>query len=245
LSSLFFTGKIKNRGKILNRPTLALLRIVPAVLILFPAFRIFPPSSLGPPRWWDVELGLTVNGQYSVREADAAYAGEFLFKAAWSGSMEKDDSDYLLYHSGLETLRWEAREKVSSKGGQKVLTEKDFDDRPVFRMNYVLNENGVLRFNFIVEGFPVPRSGAGEKFDLILPASKSEEGGHSPPEYDVSIAEGSNEIAFEEKTIRTGPAERAFSWEWKRYTPSLRQGINVVLFNSHKADVKITITPRY
>lgn len=230
---------------ILNRPTLTLLRIVPAVLFLFPAFMTSPSSSLGPPRWWDVELGLTVKGQYSVREADAAYTGDYLFKAAWSGSMEKDDSDYLLYHSGCETLRWEAQEKVASKSGIKVHTEKDFDDRPVFRMNYVLNENGILRFNFIVEGFPVPRSGAGEKFGLLLPASKTEEGGLSPSGYDVSVAEGSNEIAVEEKTIRTGPIERTFSWEWKRYEPSFRPGVNVVLFNDHRADVKITITPRF
>jgi hypothetical protein len=224
---------------------MALVRMIPAVFFLFPAFSTSDLSSLGPPRWWDVELSLNVKGQYSVREADAAYAGEFLYEAAWSGSMEKDDSDYLLYHSGSETLRWEAREEVSSGGGQKVLTEKDFDDRPVLRMNYVLNENGVLRFNFIVDGFPVPRSGAGEKFDLILPASKKEEGGLSPSGYDASVARGSNEIVFEEKTIRSGPAERTFHWEWKRYQPSSGQEIAVVLFNSHKADVKITITPRY
>jgi hypothetical protein len=227
---------------IMNRTTLALFRMIPAVFFLFPVFHASGQLS---PRWWDVELRLTVKGQYSVREADAAYAGEFLYEAAWSGSMEKDDSDYLLYHSGSEILRWEAREKVSSGGGQKVLTEKDFDDRPVLRMNYVLNENGILRFNFIVDGFPVPRSGAGEKFDLILPASKEEEGSLSPSGYDASIARGSNEIVFEEKTIRTGPAERSFRWEWKRYQPSSGQEIAVVLFNSHKAEVKITITPRY
>jgi len=236
---------IREVSDIMNRTTMALFRMIPAVFFLFPAFGTSNPSSLGPPRWWEVELRLTVKGQYSVREADAAYAGEFLYEAAWSGSMEKDDSDYLLYHSGSETLRWEAREKVSSGGGQKVLTEKDFDDRPVLRMNYVLNENGILRFNFIVDGFPVPRSGAGEKFDLILPASKEEEGSLSPSGYDASIARGSNEIVFEEKTIRTGPAERSFRWEWKRYQPSSGQEIAVVLFNSHKAEVKITITPRY
>jgi hypothetical protein len=229
----------------MNRTTTALLRMIPAVLFLFPSFRTSDPSSLGPPRWWDVELSLTVKGQYSLREADAAYAGEFSYEAAWSGSMEKDDSDYLLYHSGSETLLWEAREKVSSGAGQKVLTEKDFDDRPAFRMNYVLNDNGILRFNFIVDGFPVPRSGPGEKFDLILPASKEEEGHPSPSGYDASVVGGSNEIVFEEKTIRTGPAERAFSWEWKRYQPSSGPGIAVVLLNNHKAEVKVAITPRY
>jgi hypothetical protein len=84
-----------------------------------------------------------------------------------------------------------------------------------------------------------------DKFDLILPASKEEEGSLSPSGYDASIARGSNEIVFKEKTIRSGPAERTFRWEWKRYQPSSGQGIVVVLFNSHKAEVKITITPRY
>ncbi len=186
-----------------------------------------------------------MKGQYSVREADAACAGEFLYEAAWSGSMEKDDSDYLLYHSGSETLRWEAREKVSSGSGQKVLTEKDFDARPAFRMNYVLNENGILRFDFIVDGFPVPQSGAGKKFDLILPASKKEEGGLSPSGYDDSVVKGSNEIVFEENIVQAGLVERAFRWEWKRYQPSSGPGAPAVLFNSHKAEVKVAITPRY
>lgn len=219
--------------------------MIPVVLILFPASQVPGQSFVQSPRWWDVELSLTVRGQYSIREEGAVCAGEFLYEAAWSGSMEKDDTDYLLYHSGSETLRWEIREKIASGGNQKVLTEKDFDDRPVFRMNYVLNENGVLRFVFIVEGFPVPRGGAGEKFDLILPASKKEEGGLSPSGYDAFVAKGSNEVVFEEKKIRTGPVERAFRWEWKRYQPSSGPGAPVVLFNSHKAEVKIAITPRY
>jgi len=237
--------KIMEVSDIMNRTTLALFRMIPAVFFLFPVFYAsgqLPPRS---PRWWDVELRLTVKGQYSVRETDAACAGEFFYEAAWSGSMEKDDTDYLLYHSGSETLRWEIREKIASGGNQKVLTEKDFDDRPVFRMNYVLNENGVLRFVFIVDGFPVPRGGAGEKFDLILPASKKEEGGLSPSGYDAFVAKGSNEVVFEEKKIRTGPVERAFRWEWKRYQPSSGPGAPVVLFNNHKVEVKIAITPRY
>lgn len=237
--------KMGKAGEIMNRPIVILFRMIPAVFFLFPVFHASGQLSPRPPRWWDVEVRLTVKGQYSVREADAACAGEFLYEATWSGSMEKDDADFLLYHSGSETLRWEAREKVSSGGEQKILTEKDFNDRPAFRMNYVLNESGILRFNFIVDGFPVPRSGAGEKFDLILPASKKEEGGLSPSGYDTSVAKGSNEIVFEEKMVRAGPVERAFRWEWKRYQPSSGPGAPVVLFNSHKAEIKITITPRY
>jgi hypothetical protein len=84
-----------------------------------------------------------------------------------------------------------------------------------------------------------------EKFDLILPASKKEEGGFSPSGYDASVARGSNELVFGEKTIRTGPAERTFRWEWKRYQPSSGREIAVVLFDSHEAEVKIAITPRY
>jgi hypothetical protein len=87
--------------------------------------------------------------------------------------------------------------------------------------------------------------GTGEKFDLILPASKKEEDSLSPSGYDASVAKGSNEIVFEEKMVRAGPVERAFRWEWKCYEPSSGRGAPVVLFNSHKAEVKITITPRY
>ena len=232
-------------GEIMNRPIITLFRMIPVVFFLFLGFYASGQLSPRPPRWWDVELRLTVKGQYSVREADAACAGEFLYEAAWSGSMEKDDSDYLLFHQGSKTLRWEAREKTSSGGGQKVLTERDFDARPVFRMNYILKENGILRFDFIVDGFPVPRTGAGNKFDLILPASKKEEGGLSPSGYDASVVKGSNEIVIEENMVRAGLVQRAFRWEWKRYQPSSGPGVPVVLFNGHKAEVKVAITPRY
>jgi hypothetical protein len=91
----------------------------------------------------------------------------------------------------------------------------------------------------------VPRSGAGEKFDLILPASKKEEGGLSPSGYDASVVKGSNEIVIEENIVQAGLVERAFRWEWKRYQPSSGRGAPIVLFNSHKAEVKVAITPRY
>ena len=229
----------------MHRPTLALIRMIPVVFFLFPISQAPGQSSVHSPRWWDVELSLTVRGQYSVREEGAVCAGEFLYETAWSGTMEKDDADYILYHSGSEILRWEAREKIASGSDQKALTEKDFDDRPVFRMNYVLNENGVLRFLFSVDGFPVPRGGTGKKFDLILPASKKEDGSLSPSGYDASVVKGSNEVVFEEKLVRAGPAERTFRWEWKRYQPSSGPGAPVVLLNTHAAEVKVAIAPRY
>lgn len=230
-------------GEIMDRPNVTYLRMIPAFICLFPLFHASGQPAPRSPRQWDIELRLAATGRYSVRDADAACAGEFLYEATWSGSMEKDDADFLLYHSGAETLRWEAHEEVSSGGEQRVLTEKDFDDRPEFRMNYVLNENGVLRFDFIVDGFPVPRGGSGEKFDLILPASKKEGGGASPYGYDDFVTKGSNEVVIEEKIVLSGAAERTFHWEFMRYQPSSGPATPTVLFNSHNAEVKIAITP--
>jgi hypothetical protein len=229
----------------LKHQTLTLFRMIPVVFLLFPTSLASGQSSLHSPQWSDVEINLTVKGQYSIREEGTVYAGDFLFETTWSGTMEKDDDDYILYHTDSEILRWEVREKIATGGDQKVLTEKDFGGGPMFRMDYVLNENGVLRFVFVVDGFPVPRGGIGEKFDLILPASKKEGGGLSPSGYDASVVKGSNEVVFEEKMVRAGPAERAFQWEWKRYQPSSGPGVPVVLLNTHAAEVKIAITPRY
>jgi hypothetical protein len=195
------------------------------------------------PAWWDVRIRLETRGRYAVTQDMTDFSGEYAYEALWSGIMEGDGPDYILYHASPETLRWEMKERPGRDGAGGILSEKDFPVHPVFRMNYVLGEAGRLRFFFTVEGFPVPRNDSPEKFALILPCSRKESPASSAAGYDAAVSGGSNDISLDERELRNGPIESVFRWEWKRYTPSSAPPPAGPLFNTHEARVTLTITP--
>ncbi len=215
-----------------------------AALVLLPvAARCRDASGAGGPAWWDVRIRLETRGRYALIRDAKSVSGEYAYEVLWSGSMEGDDADYLLYHAALETLRWEMKERSGTDGAGGLLSEKDFPVRPVFRMNYVLGVRGRLHFFFCVEGFAVPRNDAPERFDLILPCSQKESSASASAGYDEAVSEGSNDVSLDEKELRKGPAKRVFRWKWKRYQPSSAPPPAGPLLNSHEATVTLTVTP--
>jgi hypothetical protein len=225
-------------------PKTSLLRSVAALGL---AALVFLPSRGIPgwdgPAWWDVRIRLEARGRYAVTRDATDFSGEYAYEALWSGSMERDGPDYILYHASLETVRWEMKERSGQDGATGLLTEKDFPVRPVFRMNYVLAEGGRLRFFITVDGFPVPRNDSPEKFALILPCSRKEPAASIGAGYDDAISEGTNDVSLEEREIRNGPAKHVFRWAWKRYQPSSAPPPAGPLLNAHEAKVTLTITP--
>ena len=214
-----------------------------AVLAFLPA-----PSRAAPgeerPGWWDVRIRLETRGRYALTRDAAEYAGDYAYEAVWTGSMERDDPDYLLYHASLETVRWEMKERSRRDGSDTLLSEKDFPVRPVFRMNYVLVEEGRLFFFFTVEGFPVPRNDSPEKFALVLPCSRKEAAASAAAGYDDAVSEGSNDVSLDAKELRDGPFKRVFRWAWKRYQPSSSPPPAGPFLSTHEAKVTLVISPR-
>ncbi len=206
-----------------------------AVLLLLPS----PVPAGDGPAWWEVRIRLETRGRYTLIRDAKDYAGEYAYETVWTGSMERDDLDYLLYHSSLETDRWELEER---DGSGPVLSEKDSPVRPVFLMNYVLCEKGRLRLFFTVDGFPVPRNDSLEKFPLVLPCSQKEPAAVASTGYDDSVSEGSNDVSLDEKALLTGPVKRVFRWSWRRYQPSSAPPPAGPFFNTH--EVKVTVMIR-
>lgn len=193
--------------------------------------------------WWNVRVRLETRGRYSLVRDTAEFAGEYVYEAVWTGSLERDGPDYILYHASLETVRWELKERAGPGPDANVLSEKDLAVRPVLRMNYVLSEGGWLRFFFTVEGFPVPRHVSPETFALVMPCSRKEALAAFTAGYDEAVSEGSNDVSLDERELRNGPVERVFRWEWKRYEPSSAPPPAGPLFSAHEATVTLTTSP--
>jgi len=199
------------------------------------------PSSL----WWEIKVTLIADGEYKMEGGEKTYSGNYSFATLWTGTMERDNTDYILYHLDSEILRWEAQEKAVSADFFNLLTTSDFAEKPCFNLNYILRRGDVLHFDFSVQGFDVPRNESPDKFYLNLPCS--EENNHKLREinYNSFVAKGSNRISFEEKEIYLAPQEKTFVWTWKSQKWMLKQERTVFLSNGHKVKAHISIKPHH
>jgi hypothetical protein len=195
------------------------------------------------PLWWEIKLVLTAKGDYKLEEGRTSYLGNYSFTISWTGTMEKDDTDYLLYHSNCKLLEWEAQEGISQPEILKYLKTDDFADKPSFKLIYILKKGKYLHFNFTVEGFSVPQSESADRFYLCLPSSEENAQNVSEMDYNSFVSRGSNQIFFEEDKIFGGPAEKTFAWHWKNQKWQLFQNRTVFFSNRHQVKVNISIVP--
>jgi hypothetical protein len=216
----------------------ALRIILPALGFLLAASG---PGTSGPPTWWEVRLHLTAKGDYTVKEPETTYSGEFLYRAQWQGTMERDGADFLLYYTTTEPQTWELREKASPPGATRVMTEREAAEKPRLRVNYVLRRGDDILFDFEVVGFPIPLNASADKFDLVFPRSRE----HAAAEdtYGQFVVKGKNVVSVDERELEKRPLERSFSWEWKRQQWILREKEVVLVAGSHKASVTVTLVP--
>jgi hypothetical protein len=195
------------------------------------------------PLWWEIVLELKAAGEYRLDGGEFPRQGRYRFTLRWTGCMESDDHDYLLYRLGCELSGWEAQETSSSPAGGRALTTTDFPERPSLDMRYILRRGSRLNLCFSVSGFSLPRGEADEPFELMFPASAERDDRDSRGVYNEFVVRGSNHISVEEAEIYADAVERTFDWEWKRQRWLLKQQQTVFTSQSHQVEVLLTIIP--
>lgn len=211
---------------------------------LFLIALLSPAGGQEPPLWWEIILNLESDGEYRLEEGDSSCRGRFHFHLSWSGWMEKDEEDYLLYRFNCDLSEWRAEETSTSSGGTSVFLTPDFLEKPSLDLKYILRRGGKLHLNFIVNGIAVPQSASGDIWHLLFPSSEENDQHGDQATYNACITKGSNRIALEEKEIYAGPAARKFAWDWKHQRWLLEQQHNVLNSQSHRVEVSLSIIPR-
>ncbi|MBN1272466.1 MAG: hypothetical protein JXB26_09360 [Candidatus Aminicenantes bacterium] len=197
------------------------------------------------PVWWQVKIQLEAEGSYRSRQKDSSFFGFYSFLISNRGKLVKDEDDFLLYpdHSFIE--KWEAQETAVYPQSIKSLTHDDFQHKPSLRLNYILKKWDKLHFDIYVEGFLVPQSASPFKIYLELPASKENSRHFSEIDYDVGVAQGSNQIFVFEADIYKKAVTQSFRWRWKYEKWLLEADTTVFFSHTHNVDVTVTIEPRY
>lgn len=195
--------------------------------------------------WWTIEILLNTEGKYKVTEAEKFFEGVYSFSVQWTGCMEEDEEDFILYHEEWSLLDWNIKETASNLNGETtVLSASDFSTNPEFLLNYILKREDLLVFDFAVKGFMVPQHDSSSKFPLILPATSEYSDRILDKDYSPFIVKGTNRVVLDKDKIFKKSVKNSYAWRWKRHTSSEGGNLRAFLTHSHDAGVKIRIVRR-
>lgn len=179
--------------------------------------------------WWEVELEMSVTGNYRFKENNNTHNGEYSFEIHSTGALEQDMSkDYILYGGEPEITALNWKESISNGRNSPETINLEEKIKPELRLNYVIKENGKIYFDL-----EVFLKGPFDRF--LLPRSALNKSINKKDKYNKNIVKGSNRVMVPEKPI-LGKEEtiREFNWVWRRD----KEG----LLHSHSVVLKIKIT---
>jgi hypothetical protein len=202
----------------------------------------FAASGTGPA--WKVLIRVAAEGDYRSESSGSRTDGSYALEFEWTGTIEKDGEDFLLVHTDCVLKSWRIEERDSDGETVRAITEKDAPDKPELKVNYVLNDRGRVRFDFLVTGFDVPLAGNAETFPLVFPVSAESGVRAGTVAYNSAVKSGSNDVAVDAAKLQSGPVEETFAWTWRRQAWVQLSDSLVFEANGHKAKVTLSLIPQ-
>ena len=193
------------------------------------------------PSWWEVSLSLTVKGSYVIEGGDAPLHGEFTCLARWTGTIESDENDFLLYLLKTEVLEWRLAEKSGLPKGESLLLAQETSKAPYLRLNYVLREGSDLRFDYEFSEVSVPLHASPVKAKLEFPRSSGHVALSPGLSYGNGVSRGSNQVVIQGSDLERRSAERTFSWKWQREKSITVESGTFLLTQRHTAEAVVAL----
>jgi hypothetical protein len=222
--------------------------LIPALVLISLSARapsISRPGHRQTPQWWEVSINLKTDGDYKLDEGGPTFVGHYSFAIRWTGWLEKDDHDYLLYRLDCSLCDWEAQETASMTDSKGVLTTKDFQERPTFALKYIIRDGEDLHLDFIVDRMAAPQAHPEDAFPLLLPSSEQNGQKESQIDYNACVIKGSNRVELPESAIYAGPVAKTYTWAWKHQQWLPQERRTIFTSQSHKVEVSLSIIPRF
>jgi len=179
-------------------------------------------GSKTPRYWWQAELRITVNGEYSYKShlKNKNFDGKYAFTAVILGSMEEDKPDFIFLqaYQANQKLRWS---EVMQNDKTRKAVNRSKEVKPDPTLNYVFQKDGILSFDFDFRRIPVP--GKTSVFPktvkkLRLPESAGDASVKTKTQYNKGILEGSNHLELPRKEIYAQKeTTRTYRWKWQEH----------------------------
>jgi hypothetical protein len=190
--------------------------------------------------WWQVEIRITVTGEYARQIERSGFEGNYSFTAVILGTMEDDDDEDFIFvqaHQQQSGMKW--TETVYNKN-QKKQFNLDEKVKTETNLNYVFGRDGILSFDIGIKPITVPfkNEWISKNKKLYLPESAGDEFIVNKSHYNKRITSGSNRVAVTvEEMYSKKEINRIFKWEWQE------KERNSTWTNKHKVKVELKIIP--
>lgn len=194
--------------------------------------------------WWQVELRITVDGEYSYRIANKGFNGNYSFTAVVLGSMDEDEDDFIFLqaYQDVRDMKWKETAFNQSGHVESDLSEKI---KPDITVNYVFHEKGILSFDFDFKPVPVPTKSTMFLIPvkhLRFPESAGDDSVNTKIIYNHGIINGSHLVALTSKDIYIQKeVNRVFQWKWEDENTSNNTNMNNSWKNSHQVETTLKI----
>jgi hypothetical protein len=194
--------------------------------------------------WWQVELRIAVDGEYSYRNANKGFNGNYSFTAVVLGSMDEDEDDFIFLqaYQDIRDMIWNETAFNQSGHFESDLSEKI---KPDVTVNYVFHEKGILSFDFDFKPVPVPSKSTIFSIPvkrLRFPESAGDDSVNTKIIYNQGIINGSHRVILASKDIyNQKEVNRVFQWRWKEVNASDNTNMNDSWKNSHQVEITLKI----
>jgi hypothetical protein len=227
------------------------------LLVLFLFLLFFPFASSGkifvpeksektPGLTWELKISLSSKGTYKIKMGKDSYDAGYSYKIGWTGGMERDGDDFLIYQKNTSLSHWELKEIASNADTEKTatLTMKDITEKPYFMFNYLLDEEKNVNINFYIEGFPIPLNKSTQKIYFHLPETKENSNLFHGIDYNLFVKKGINILSIEKRKIYRDTINKKFNWKWKHegWLPEVKKP--VFYLHNHSVEIEVTVTPK-
>lgn len=187
--------------------------------------------------WWQIEIAISVSGEYEYRNNINTSKGEYSFDVVLFASMERDNGDYLLYkgEKKIESISWKEVLYQKNESNKKVDLSKSIS--PVIELYYVMRREGKIHFDCAISSIPLPFASKKPAKKLILPRSAENEYINPKTQYNSGIVKGSNRVDVTETRIyQEKEISEVFNWSWQGARTAWPLGSS-----SHSVELKLII----
>gem|GEM_PF-931348 len=181
---------------------LAIVAVMSLALFSFPEVQTAGEQG----QFWQVTLRLQVQGDFRTGQA-AGKGGVYLLEAGWSGFLEEDGPDFIIYHLGSQLRRWEVR----TADGQPW---PDPIPSPGLKLDYVEGKEEEINFyySFDPEVIDCPADPAGHRIKLVLPDVPWSRVLEKMPWFKRKIISGQRTIELQRSQLTGREIRKEFNW---------------------------------
>lgn len=183
-------------------PGRAIVAVILLILFLFPVGLQAREQS----QFWQLTIRLQVQGDFRTGPAPEK-DGLFVLEAGWSGFLEEDGPDFIIYHLGSEAFRWEVR----TSDGQPLPV---LIPAPELKLDYVEGQEEEINFyySFKQEIINWREDPAGPGLKLVLPALPWSRVLEKMPWFKRKIISGQRVIALPRSQLAGKEIKKEFNW---------------------------------